>query len=130
MSATVVSTGLVVALFYAGTYTSSYEAEYRQFHRTKTVVATFTTHSHAPLVQRTHRQSKHEYDYKVLEVRTKPGGAGGGGGGGWRDRKGGGTEGGREEGERERETEFYFSTVKILAQRPTDISVVATVHSE
>ena len=28
---------------------------------------------------------------------------------------------------REREREIYFSTVKILAQRPTDISAVATV---
>ena len=33
----------------------------------------------------------------------------------------------RERGrEREREIKLYFSTVKILAHRPTDISVVAT----
>ena len=37
---------------------------------------------------------------------------------------GGQREGGKEG---ERETELYFSTVKILAQRPTDISAVATV---
>ena len=31
------------------------------------------------------------------------------------------------EGEREREIKLYFSTVKILAQRPTRISAIATI---